>query len=104
MIATETITDEILRQTALRGAAKSICPSEVARALAPEEEAWRRLMGPIRAAAIRLARAGRIEVLRKGKPVSTDSEIRGVIRLRAAANPPASGDAAAPGNKTDETA
>jgi len=76
---------EILRQTSERGAAKSICPSEVARALAPDEDAWRRLMGPIRAAAIRLARRGEVEVLRKGKPVSTDGEIRGVIRLRKSA-------------------
>ncbi|MBU8537931.1 DUF3253 domain-containing protein [Falsiroseomonas tokyonensis] len=83
MTSPEAITAEILRQTALRGPAKSICPSEVARALAPEEEAWRRLMGPIRAAAIRLARAGQLEVLRKGKPVGTETEIRGVIRLRA---------------------
>lgn len=74
---------EILRQTTLRGAGKSICPSEVARALQPAEEAWRRLMGPVRAAAIRLARAGQVEVLRKGKPVSAEEEIRGVIRLRA---------------------
>jgi hypothetical protein len=77
------ITEEILRQTAERGAEKSICPSEVARALAPGEEAWRRLMGPIRAAAIRLAREGRVEVLRKGKPIDPAAELRGVIRLRA---------------------
>jgi hypothetical protein len=78
------ITEEILRQTTARGAEKSICPSEVARALAPEEDAWRRLMGPVRAAAIRLAREGRVEVLRKGKPVDPSAEIRGVIRLRVA--------------------
>jgi hypothetical protein len=78
-----TIADEILRQTAERGAGKSICPSEVARALEPEEAAWRRLMGPIRAAAIRLAKDGHVEVLRKGKPVDPEEEIRGVIRLRA---------------------
>jgi hypothetical protein len=78
---------EILRQTAERGADKSICPSEVARALAPSEEEWRRLLGPVRAAAIRLAREGRIEVLRKGKPVDPAAEIRGVIRLRIAAPP-----------------
>jgi len=78
---------EILRQTAERGADKSICPSEVARALAPAEEEWRRLLGPVRAAAIRLARAGRIEVLRKGKPVDPEAEIRGVIRLRIAGLP-----------------
>jgi hypothetical protein len=77
------ITEEILRQTEGRGAEKSICPSEVARALDPDEASWRRLMGPVRAAAIRLAKEGRVEVLRKGKPVDPEAEIRGVIRLRA---------------------
>ncbi|MGG5823383.1 DUF3253 domain-containing protein [Falsiroseomonas sp. HW251] len=81
---TDAIEQEILRQVAARGAGKSICPSEVARALAPEEEAWRRLMSPVRAAAIRLAKQGRVEVLRKGKPVDPAAEIRGVIRLRIA--------------------
>jgi hypothetical protein len=81
---TDAIEQEILRQVAARGAAKSICPSEVARALAPEEDAWRRLMSQVRAAAIRLAKQGRVEVLRKGKPVDPEAEIRGVIRLRIA--------------------
>jgi hypothetical protein len=81
---TEAIEQEILRQTTERGPGKSICPSEVARALAPEEDAWRRLMGQVRAAAIRLARQGKVEVLRKGKPVDPEAEIRGVIRLRIA--------------------
>lgn len=80
----DAIAAEILRQTTERGAEKSICPSEVARALAPEEDAWRRLMGAVRAAAIRLAREGQVEVLRKGKPVDPAAEIRGVIRLRIA--------------------
>lgn len=79
------IAAEILRQTGARGPTKSICPSEVARALAPAGEEWRRLMGPVRAAAIRLAREGQVEVLRKGKPVTPEAEIRGVIRLRQAA-------------------
>ena len=79
---TDAIAGEILRQTAARGADKSICPSEVARALAPEDDAWRRLMGAVRATAIRLAREGQVEVLRKGKPVDSAAEIRGVIRLR----------------------
>lgn len=84
----EAIAAAILRQAAGRGAEKSICPSEVARALAPEEDAWRRLMGPVRAAAIALAREGRIEVLRKGKPVDPGQEVRGVIRLRIKGEPP----------------
>lgn len=69
----------ILEMTAERGAEKSICPSEVARAFGDE---WRGLMKPVRAAAVTLARAGRIEILRKGKPVADIEDFRGVIRLR----------------------
>jgi hypothetical protein len=75
------IRDAILAQTAARGPEKSICPSEVARALEPED--WQRLMPRIRREAALLAREGRIDVLRKGKPVDPEQEIRGVIRLRA---------------------
>ncbi len=62
-----------------RGTEKSICPSEAARLLAP---AWQSQMKIVRAAAVRLAREGRIDVLRKGKPVENLDELRGVIRLR----------------------
>ncbi|MBD0273248.1 MAG: DUF3253 domain-containing protein [Acetobacteraceae bacterium] len=84
------IRDEILRQTSVRGPDRSICPSEVARALAGGDDGpWRPLMAPVRRAAAELARAGRIEILRKGKPVPPEA-MRGVIRLRAAA--PAAGE------------
>ncbi len=78
---------EILRLTELRGAGKSICPSEVARVLHATDqpgatEGWQRLMTPVRHAAQALAREGRIEILRKGQPVDPEGEIRGVIRLR----------------------
>jgi hypothetical protein len=69
---------EIMRQTTERGLNASICPSEVARALAEE---WRPLLGPVRLAAFALALDGRIEILRKGKPVDPFG-VRGVIRLR----------------------
>ncbi len=72
------IAAEIIRQTTERGAQASICPSEVARALAVD---WRPLLGPVRRAAFDLARAGQIEVLRKGRAVDPDA-VRGVIRLR----------------------
>ena len=72
---------EILVQTLARGADKSICPSEVARSLAEE---WRPLMTPVRQAAARLAEAGQIEILRKGKAIEP-AEMHGVIRLRAKA-------------------
>lgn len=85
---TATLAAEILRQTAARGPDSSICPSEVARALAPEES-WRGLLGPIRQAAMTLAREGRVQVLRKGKPVPLDQPPHGVLRLR---QPPAGWD------------
>jgi hypothetical protein len=72
------IAAEIIRQTEARGADRSICPSEVARALDPD---WRKLMAPVRRAAAQLADAGRIDILRKGKPIPPH-EMRGVIRLR----------------------
>ena len=55
----EAIAAEILRQAGACGRAASISPNDVARALAPDEAEWRRLLGPVRAAALRLAREGR---------------------------------------------
>lgn len=74
------IAEAILRLTAERGAARSICPSEVARALGGE--AWRPLMGRVRQQAAALAREGRVEILRKGRPIAPEA-MHGVIRLRA---------------------
>ncbi len=68
----------ILQLLDARGADKSICPSEAARALGGE---WQQVLGDVRRAAVSLAKAGRIDILRKGKPVDPDS-VRGVIRLR----------------------
>lgn len=70
----------ILALTAQRGPAKSICPSEVARALRPD---WQSLLGEVRRVACRLAAAGRIDILRKGHVVAPTG-VKGVIRLRAA--------------------
>lgn len=57
----------------------TICPSEVARAAAPD--AWRPLMPRVREAAFAMARQGRIEVRQKGRPVPPDPPPRGPIRL-----------------------
>ena len=75
----------ILTLTAARGPDKSICPSEVARALwsGPPGDGWQSLMTPVRAAAVRLARAGQVDILRKGQPVDP-AAVKGVIRLRQA--------------------
>jgi len=71
----------ILTMVAERGASKSICPSEVARAMAGQnEKEWRLLMKPIRAAAVALANEGGIAITRKGKPVDPNA-FKGVYRL-----------------------
>jgi hypothetical protein len=69
----------ILALTEARGATSSIDPQDVARALA--SDAWATVLPEVRRAAARLAAAGRIVILRKGKPIDA-AEMRGVIRLR----------------------
>lgn len=64
---------------AAREAGKTICPSEAARAVDPV--GWRRLMPQVRAAAVGLARAGRLQITRKGRAVDPDA-FKGVYRLR----------------------
>lgn len=82
------IAAEILRLVAARGPDGSIDPSEVARAVAPDAgEQWRSKLGAVRRAAIGLARAGQIDILRKGRAVDPAQEIRGVIRLRIRPSP-----------------
>ncbi len=72
----QTIAEAILAVAAGR---PSISPEDVAKSLAPE--AWRPLLGAVRRHAAALAAAGRIDILRKGKPIDP-AEMRGVIRLR----------------------
>jgi hypothetical protein len=81
----EAVEAEILRRVG--ATEKSICPSEVARGLAPER--WQPLMGLVRKAAGRLSEAGQIDILRKGKPIAPEA-MHGVIRLRRK-QPPAGG-------------
>lgn len=72
--------DVILQLTAQRGEAKSICPTEAARAYGGET--WRKHLHEVRRTAQRLAREGRLVILRKGKPVDPD-DFKGVYRLKA---------------------
>ncbi len=69
----------ILSLLAERGAGKTICPSEAARHVAPDD--WRPLMEPARAAARRLHAAGRIAITQNGHPVDP-SHAKGPIRLK----------------------
>lgn len=71
------IAAEIARQVCVRGAGKTICPSEVARVLA---EDWRGLMPVVREVAGEMAARGEIIVTQKGRVVDA-AAARGPIRL-----------------------
>jgi uncharacterized protein with von Willebrand factor type A (vWA) domain len=62
-----------------RRADASICPSEVARRLSPDD--WRALMPLVRDVAFAMARAGRIRITRRGVAIDPDRPVRGPIRL-----------------------
>ncbi|GAC1534212.1 MAG: J domain-containing protein [Ramlibacter sp.] len=57
----------------------TICPSEAARALAPD--GWRPLMPQVRAVAIGMAREGALHIRQGGRPVVLDGPLHGPIRL-----------------------
>lgn len=67
---------ELLRARS-RGA--TLCPSEAARAVNPED--WQKLMDPARRAARRLVAQGRLEITQGGRVVDP-STAKGPIRLR----------------------
>ncbi|MEZ4320550.1 MAG: DUF2256 and DUF3253 domain-containing protein [Myxococcota bacterium] len=76
--------DEALERTilgllAIRAAGATICPSEAARAVFPDD--WRDEMEAARQAARRLVERGDLEITQKGRVVDP-STARGPIRLR----------------------
>lgn len=74
----------LLALCAETGAARTICPTDAAKAYASARGedglAWRSHLQEVRRAAVRLAREGRLVIYRKGKPVDPD-DFRGVYRL-----------------------
>jgi hypothetical protein len=58
----------------------TICPSEVARSLSPND--WRTLMNDVRTVGLRLASEGTIEITQRGEVRDPLEEIRGAIRYR----------------------
>ena len=71
----------MLELVTARGPGKTCCPSEVARTLGgPHPDGWGPLMQPVRRVAVRLTKAGRVAILRKGRPVDPD-DFRGIYRL-----------------------
>ncbi len=77
-----TIAAAILALAEARGAAKTLCPSEAARALAGSaaSDDWRALMPDVRRVAAALVAEGRIVATQRGRPVDPLAA-RGPIRL-----------------------
>lgn len=75
----ERLERRILELLDQRAATSTICPSDVARAEAPE--GWRPLMEPVREAARRLVASGDVEITQHGEVIDPGT-ITGPIRIR----------------------
>ncbi|MDZ5661691.1 DUF2256 and DUF3253 domain-containing protein [Nocardioides sp. S-58] len=73
----EAITDLL----AQRAASATICPSEAARRVGGDGDAWRELMEPARRAARRMVDRGEVEITQGGRVVDP-STAKGPIRIR----------------------
>ena len=85
----ENLADVILRLCGDRGPDFSVSPQEVAQEMWPAkaeerkgEERWRKLVRPVRSAAIGLARQGDIEILRRKEAIDPHKPFRGVYKMR----------------------
>lgn len=78
------IESTIARLLDARASTSSICPSEAAKALAPND--WRRLMDEVREAAAHMAERGDLRITQGESTVDPDAvlakQVRGPIRLR----------------------
>ncbi len=72
--------DTLLSLLAQAGPGRSVDPQAVARA--HDRDNWRRVLPQVKAAAVGLARQGRVVILRHGKPVEPEG-LKGVWRVRA---------------------
>jgi len=82
------IEDAILKALSVAKPGSSIDPGDAAKILDPER--WQRRFKSVRAEAVRLAKAGRLVIVRKGKPVDPD-DFKGVYRLRLPDDAPRAG-------------
>lgn len=80
-VSEKKLREAILTLARERAPAKTICPSDAARAVGGDD--WRDLMGDARAIARDLARAGDVEILQRGEVIDPDAQWRGPIRIRA---------------------
>lgn len=77
--------ERILSMAKKRGLEKTLCPSEIARQLASDEEQWRSLMEPVRLAAATLIDEGLLVCKQKGELVDIRT-VKGPIRLQLASH------------------
>ncbi|MCL7987111.1 DUF3253 domain-containing protein [Sphingobacterium sp. lm-10] len=73
------ISEAILSATTARGSEKSICPSEIARVLYPDD--WRKYMKDIVEVAIELQHQGKVIITQNGEAVDI-AHIKGPIRIK----------------------
>ena len=73
--------EAILTLARERAPAKTICPSDAARAVGGDK--WRDLMDAARDIARDLARAGEVQIMQRGEVLDPDADWRGPIRIRA---------------------
>jgi hypothetical protein len=79
----ETIEDLVLRLARERGAGRTICPTEAAKAAAEQRgtpDDWRGKLNAVKAAATRVALRGGVAIYRKGKPVDPN-DFKGIYRI-----------------------
>jgi hypothetical protein len=76
---TNSIAQNILAMAAERAPDKTVCPSEIARAIYPAD--WRKHMQEVRDAAVALQKNGKVVITQKGKPVDVE-HIKGPIRIK----------------------
>ncbi len=79
MVKEKELTAKIRELLSARSAESSICPSDVARAAAPDN--WRPLMEPVREAARHMVADGEVQITQGGEVVDLES-VRGPIRIR----------------------
>lgn len=79
MVEEKELAAKIRELLSARSAESSICPSDVARAAAPDN--WRPLMEPVREAARHMVADGEVQITQGGEVVDLES-VRGPIRIR----------------------
>jgi len=80
-VSEQQLRDAILTLARERAPAKTICPSDAARAVGGDQ--WRDLMDEARDIARDLANVGEVDIMQRGEVIDPNAQWRGPIRIRA---------------------